>query len=108
MISKEKQILFESFDKRNLKRNYTINLMDSMLKTKRQHIKKSREEEYDNKVQEWKKNGTFDINQLGHYQKSTSPTSRSTVRPFKPQTLQEQRMLEWEKELEEIQEWLDN
>ena len=29
------------------------------------------------------------------------------VRPFKPQTLQEQRIIQWEKELEEIQEWLD-
>ena len=31
----------------------------------------------------------------------------SSVRPFKPQTLQEQRMIKWEKELTEIQKWLD-
>jgi hypothetical protein len=107
MISKEKQILFESFDSKSKKRNYTIDLMNGMMNSKKKHIRKFREEEYDNKVQEWKKNGTFDINQLGHSQKSTSPTSRSTVRPFKPQTLQERRMMEWEKELEDIQEWLD-
>jgi hypothetical protein len=107
MVSKEKKILFESFDKRNLKSNYTKDLMDNMLNSKRQHIRRWREEELDKKVQEWKKEGTYDINQLGHTQKSISPTSRSTVRPFKPQTLQEQRIIQWDKELEEIQEWLD-
>ena len=108
MISKEKKILFESFNRRSLKRSNTKKLMDRMFQGKMSQIRKHREEKYDNDVREWKKKGTFDIEKLGHNQKSISPTSRSTVRPFKPQTLQEQRMLEWEKELEEIQEWLDN
>lgn len=108
MISKEKQILLESFNRRSLKRSNTQKLMDRMFQGKQKQIRKFREEEYDNKVSEWKKQGSIDFEKLGHNQKSISPTSRSTVRPFNPQRLQEQRMLEWEKELEEIQEWLDN
>ena len=82
--------------------------MDSMLSSKRKHIRQWREEEYDNKVSEWRKQGTYDISQLGHSQKNTSPTSRSSVRPFKPQTLQERRISEWELELDEIINELDN
>jgi len=108
MISKEKQILMESFDKRSVKKNYTQNLMDSMLNSKQNHLRNRRKEEYLSQVEHFKKQGeTMDINKLGHTQKTNSPTSRSSVRPFKPQTLQEQRIIKWEKELTEIQKWLD-
>ena len=106
MISKEKQILFENFDKKNLKRNYTKNLMDNMLSSKRKHIRQWREEEYDNKVSEWKKQSSFDISKMN--QTSISPTSRSSVRPFKKtQTLQERRISQWKTELEIIKEELE-
>ena len=108
MISTEKKILLETFDRKSIKRNNTKRLMDNMLKFKKQHIRRWREEEYDNKVSEWKKQGTYDISQLGHSQKNTSPTSRSSVRPFKPQTLQERRISEWELELEKIKEELES
>ena len=105
MISREKQIFLESFDRRNLKRNNTKNIMDKMFQGKQRQIRKHREEEYDNKVREWKKQGTFDMSKLGVNQK-VSPTSRSTVRSF--QSLQEQRDREFWKELDDILYELDN
>ena len=108
MISKEKEILMESFDRRSLKSDNTKSLMDSMFKSKQNHLRNRRKEEYLSQVEGFKKQGeTMDIDKLGYSQKTNSPTSRSSVRPFKPQTLQEQRMIKWEKELEEIQKWLD-
>lgn len=108
MISKEKEILMESFDRRSLKSDNTKSLMDSMFKSKQNHLRNRRKEEYLNQVEGFKKKGeTFNIDKLGYSQKTNSPTSRSSVRPFKPQTLQEQRMIKWEKELEDIQKWLD-
>jgi len=92
-ISKEKQIFLESFDRRNLKRNNTKNIMDRMFQGKQRQIRKFREEEYDNKVREWKKQGTFDMSKLGFNQKERiSPTSRSDVRSFR--NLHEQRLYE--------------
>ena len=93
MISREKQIFLESFDRRNLKRNNTKNIMDRMFQGKQRQIRKHREEEYDNKVREWKKQGTFDMSKLGFNQKERiSPTSRSDVRSFR--NLHEQRLYE--------------
>ena len=104
MISREKQIFLESFDRRNLKRNNTKNIMDKMFQGKQRQIRKHREEEYDNKVREWKKQGTFDMSKLGVNQK-VSPTSRSTVRSFR--NLHEQRLYEDSIELKKIKEELE-
>jgi len=93
MVSKEKRILFESFNRRSLNRSNTVKLLDRMLQGKRLQIRKHREEEYDNKVREWKKQGTFDMSKLGFNQKERiSPTSRSDVRSFR--NLHEQRLYE--------------
>ena len=98
MISKEKQILKESYDRRNQNVKNTVKLMDKMLNYKLNALKRSRTEQYDNHIQEFKSKGeTFD----------TAPTSKSNVRPFKPQTLHEARMEKDERELQEIIEWLD-
>ena len=106
MISREKQIFLESFDRRNLKRNNTKNIMDRMFQGKMRQIRKLREDEYDNNVREWKKRGTFDISKLGFSQKERlSPTSRSNVRSFR--TLHEQRLLEDSIELENIKQELE-
>lgn len=110
MISKEKQILKESYDRRNQNVKNTVKLMDKMLNYKLNALKRSRTEQYDNHIQEFKSKGeTFDTDKLGHTQNSlyTSPTSKSNVRPFKPQTLHEARMEKDERELQEIIEWLD-
>jgi len=108
MISKEKQILMESFDRSSLKRDNTKSLMDNMFNSTINHISKRRKEKFLEDVETFKKQGeTFDYNKLGHTQKTNSPTSRSSVRPFKPQTIQEQRQIKWDKELTEIQKWLD-
>ena len=88
MISKEKEILMESFDRRSLKSDNTKSLMDSMFKSKQNHLRNRRKEEYLNQVEGFKKQGeTYDIKKLGYSQ--------------------ERRMMEWEKELEDIQTWLD-
>ena len=50
-----------------------------MFQNKKNEIRRHREEEYDNKVREWKKQKTFDINTMFQ---QVSPTSRSTVRSF--------------------------
>ena len=101
MISKEKQILFESFNRRSLKRGNTVKLLDRMLQGKRLQIRKHREEKYDNDVREWKKQGTFDMSKLGFNQKERlSPTSRSNVRSFR--NLHEQRLYEDSIELGKI------
>ncbi len=100
-ISKEKQILLESFNRRSLKRSNTKKLMDRMFQGKMSQIRKHREEEYDNKVREWKKQGTFDMSKLGFNQKERiSPTSRSDVRSFR--NLHEQRLYEDSIELGKI------
>ena len=103
MISKEKQILFESFNRRSLKRSNTQKLMDRMFQGKQKQIRKFREEEYDNNVREWKKKGSFDISKMNQ---NVSPTSKSPSRSFI--SLQEQRDRDFWNELDEIQEWLDN
>jgi len=106
MISKEKQILFESFNRRSLKRSNTQKIMDKMFQGRMSQIRKHREEEYDNKVREWKKQGSFDMSKLGFNQKERiSPTSKSNVRSFR--NLHEQRLYEDLMELENIKEELE-
>ena len=106
MISKEKQILIESYDKRNLNYKNTKSIMDKMLNYRLGELKKSRNEEYSKKVQEWKKENSFDMNNLGYNQKERiSPTSRSDVRSFR--NLHEQRLSEWDIELKQIKEELE-
>ena len=102
MISKEKKILFENFNRKSIKRDYTDNLMNRMLDFKKKKIRQSRQEEYLNNVEEWKKQGeTFDISKMGFSQKERlSPTSKSNVRSFR--NLHEQRMYEDSIELQEI------
>ena len=103
MISREKQIFLESFDRRNLKRNNTKNIMDKMFQGKMKQLRKNRQEEYLNKVEEWKKKPSFDISKMNQ---NVSPTSKSPSRSFI--SLQEQRDRDFWNELDEIQEWLDN
>jgi len=106
MISKEKQILFESFNRRSLKRSNTQKIMDKMFQGRMSQIRKHREEEYDNKVREWKKQGSFDMSKLGFNQKERiSPTSKSNVRSFR--NLHEQRLYEDLMELENIKQELE-
>jgi len=103
-ISKEKQILLESFDRRNLKRNNTKNIMDKMFQVKKNQIRKNREEEYLNKVEQWSKQKSFDKSLIGQKERVSS-TGRSHVRSF--QKLVEQRKSDWELELENILKELD-
>ena len=104
-ISKEKKILIESYDKRNLNYKNTKSIMDKMMNFRLGELKKSRNEEYDSKVSQWKKQTSFDISKIN--QTSESPTSKSIVRPFRPQTLQERRISQWELELEQIKQELE-
>ena len=101
-ISKEKQILKESYNKRNQNVINTQNLMDNMMNYRLRELNKSRTEQYLNNVKEFKKQGSFDMNLIDQ---KVSPTSRSTVRSF--QSLQEQRDREFWDELDEIIESLD-
>ena len=105
MISKEKEILFENFKKKSVNRNYTMDLIGLMMNSKRKQIRKTREEEYLNKVDEWSSQPTFDKSLIGQNNKSKVPTRRSKEGSF--QSLQERRINEWEIELEEIKNWLD-
>jgi len=102
MIIKEKKILFENFNRKSVKRDYTNNLMNRMLDFKKKKIRQSRQEEYLNNVENWKKQGeTFDISKMGFNQKQkVSPTSKSNVRSFR--NLHEQRMYEDSIELQKI------
>jgi len=104
MISKEKEILFENIKKKSVNRNYTMDLMGLMMNSKKKQIRKTREEEYLNKVDEWSSQPTFDRSLIGQNNTSVS-TTPSKKTSF--QSLQERRISEWERELEEINEWLD-
>ena len=103
MISKEKKIFLESFDRRNLKRNEINKLMDKGLQQKMYTVRKMREESYQNLIDDLKKKKSFDKSLINQ---KVSPTSRSTVRSF--QSLNEQRNREFWNELDEIIESLEN
>ena len=104
MISKEKKIFLESFDRRNLKRNEINKLMDKGLQQKMYTIRKMREESYSNLIDDLKKKKSYDKSLINQKDK-VSPTSRSTVRSF--QSLNEKRNREFWNELDEIIESLD-
>ena len=102
MISKEKQLFLESFNRRSLKRDYIETIMDIGLNKKRQGIRKMREESYQELIDDLSKRKSFDKTLMNQ---KTSPTSRTPVRSWKQQRLnelQEQRQTEFERELEEI------
>ena len=103
MISKEKKIFLESFDRRNLKRNEINKLMDKGLQQKMYTVRKMREESYQNLIDDLKKKKSFDKSLINQ---KVSPTSRSTVRSF--QSLNEKRNREFWNELDEIIESLEN
>ena len=86
MISKEIKIFLESFDRRNLKRNEIHKLMNQGLQRKMYTIRKMREESYQNLIDDLKKKKSFDKSLINQ---NVSPTSRSTVRSFKPKRLSE-------------------
>jgi len=86
MISKEKKIFLESFDRRNLKRNEIHKLMNQGLQRKMYTIRKMREESYQDLIDDLKKKKSFDKSLINQ---NVSPTSRSTVRSFKPKRLSE-------------------
>ena len=102
MISKEKKIFLESFDRRNLKRKEIEKLMDKGLQRKQYTIRKMREESYQNLIDDLKKKKSFDKSLINQ---NVSPTSRSTVRSF--QSLNEQRNREFWTELDDIIRELD-
>ena len=102
MISKEKKIFLESFDRRNLKRNEINKLMDKGLQQKMYTVRKMREESYQNLIDDLKKKKSFDKSLINQ---KVSPTSRSTVRSF--QNLNEQRNREFWTELDDIIRELD-
>ena len=102
-------------------RNQIMKLMKKGVKEKKEFLRYRREEEYDNNVKEWssKKGSVSQMSKDTHW--GYSPTSKSTVRPFKPQPKQISEsygfpkplgeiMKEYEdwKELEEIIQELEN
>ena len=107
MISKEKQILIESYDKRSQNKKNTISVLNKMMNYRRNQLKNSREEQYHNHIEDFKSQGeTFDISKMGFNQKqNVSPTSKSNVRSFR--NLHEQRLYEDLMELENIKEELE-
>ena len=104
MISKEKQIFLESFDRRNLKRDYIETIMNIGLDKKRQGIRKMREESYQELIDDLSKRKSFDKTLMNQ---KTSPTSRTPVRSWKQQQLNEQDEFDTEldKIIEELEEW---
>jgi len=86
------------FSKSKVNTKQTKNVLDNMLKIKKEEVKKSRSEFFDNVVQ----------NKRPSYEKNfsfLSPTSKSHSRSFK--TITEQQDLDFYTELEEILEELD-
>ena len=90
------------FKRRNIKRNEIHKLMNKGLQQKMYTIRKMREESYQNLIDDLKKKKSFDKSLINQ---NESPTSRSTVRSFKPQRLTEQE--KFYRELDTIIEDLD-
>ena len=63
-------------------------LMKKGFKQKKQLVRNRREDSYKNNVEEWKSQGGSVGNMVGDTHWGYSPTSRSNVRPFKPQPKQ--------------------
>ena len=90
------------FKRRNIKRNEIHKLMNKGLQQKMYTIRKMREESYSNLIDDLKKKKSFDKSLINQ---KVSPTSRSTVRSFKPQRLTERE--KFYRELDMIIEELD-
>ena len=90
------------FKHSNVKRNQIDKLMNQGHERKKYTIRKMREESYQELIDDLSKRKTFDKTLMNQ---KTSPTSRTPVRSWKQQRLnelQEQRQTEFERELEEI------
>ena len=74
------------FKRRNIKRNEIHKLMNKGLQQKMYTIRKMREESYQDLIDDLKKKKSFDKSLINQ---NVSPTSRSTVRSFKPKRLTE-------------------
>ena len=67
--------------------NQIKRLMRKGFQQKKQLVRNRREDSYDNNVKEWKKQGGS-INRMSKDPMYTSPTGKSSVRPFKPEPKQ--------------------
>ena len=74
------------FKHRNIKRGQIEKIMMNQLNQKRNSLRQRREESYQNLIDDLKKKKSFDKSLINQ---NVSPTSRSTVRSFKPQRLTE-------------------
>ena len=88
--------MIKKFDRRNVDKNYTENLMTKMLRYRVGELRKSRREGLKKDQERFKRQSSKTET------KKVSPTSRSTVRSFSPKRLDEYRLelLEINKELE--------
>ena len=90
------------FKHRNIKRGQIEKIMMKQFNQKKNSLRQRREESYQNLIDDLKKKKSFDKSLINQ---NVSPTSRSTVRSFKPQRLTEQE--KFYRELDMIIEDLD-
>ena len=90
------------FKHRNIKRGQIEKIMMKQFNQKKNSLRQRREESYQNLIDDLKKKKSFDKSLINQ---KVSPTSRSTVRSFKPQRLTEQE--KFYRELDMIIEDLD-
>ena len=74
------------FKHRNIKRNQIEKIMMKQFNQKKNSLRQRREESYQELIDDLKKRKSFDKSLITQ---EVSPTSRSTVRSFKPQRLTE-------------------
>ena len=100
--------MISKYNKRMSQRKKTNQVMKKMFNLKQAKVREMREENYQKMVGEWKKDKGFDMDTLGHTQKKrmVSPTSKSSVRPFKPKPLTEEQI--FDRELAKIIEELES
>ena len=90
------------FKHRNIKRGQIEKIMMKQFNQKKNSLRQRREESYQNLIDDLKKKKSFDKSLINQ---NVSPTSRSTVRSFKPQRLTERE--KFYRELDMIIEDLD-
>ena len=90
------------FKHRNIKRGQIEKIMMKQFNQKKNSLRQRREESYQNLIDDLKKKKSFDKSLINQ---KVSPTSRSTVRSFKPQRLTERE--KFYRELDMIIEELD-
>jgi len=93
------------FKMRNVNRDYTENLMNRMLEINNSKLRNCREEELKKYTTELKQQKSFDKNLINQNERISS-TGRSHVRSF--QKINERRKSDWELELDNILNELDN